>query len=86
MNSNLSKCTYSITLPVTTSEDVIDWFEYMDDNKYLTEKLIDLVRNDIKSSNFRKEEVYNKSSIDETVRIEDKKMALQNDFINNLYN
>jgi hypothetical protein len=85
MKSNPLNHTYSITLPSTTTKDIIDWFGYMEENKKLAERLIELVRLDIKNCYYRSDNAIYNPGVDIKKR-EDLIVTSEDDFINSLYN
>lgn len=86
MFTNTPRHTYTITLPSTTSKDVIEWFEVLENSNQLTETLIELVHSGIKSGKYRN------TAIDETTiqgaqpNVENGQAILQNNFMDSLYN
>ena len=49
MFTSLSKYTFSIMLPSSTTKDVMEWFEIMESNNKLADALVELVHESIKS-------------------------------------
>lgn len=47
MFGNLSKYTFNVTLPSSTSNDVIEWFKFMRNNNKLADALVGLVYDSI---------------------------------------
>lgn len=86
MFTNTLKHTYSITLPSTTSKDVTEWFEIMENNNQLTEALIELVHNGIVSGKYLNTGMYNMTVQGEPHQPEAGQAALQDNFMDSLYN
>lgn len=86
MKSKSLNNTYTITLPGTTSIDVIDWFEYMEEKNILVEKITELVKSEIKSGYKKEDNTFNKVLTIDMENVNNIKAKSEDNFINNIYN
>lgn len=86
MFTNSPKHTYALALPSTTSKEVIEWFEVMKNSNQLTEVLIALVHNSIKSGKHCDADIYDTTIQGEQPKVENGQAVIQNNFIDSLYN
>lgn len=86
MFSNQVEKIYTIELPISTSQDIIEWFEIMAASNRLPEELIHLVYDHIRSENFFHSIAF-QSDIHNEINDQKAEPAMdQDDFFNSLYN
>lgn len=86
MYTNQLKKIYNITLPPSTSEEVVEWFEIMENSSKLTDALIELVYISIKSRKSLNVSNHFSSNTSETSQTDSSQLETQSDIFNNLYN
>lgn len=80
------KLAYNITLPNSTSKEVVEWFEIMENRGQLEESLVELVYEKIRQE---KPVEMCRSQVNNQTFVEDKQpqnIVVQGDFFDSLYN
>jgi hypothetical protein len=86
MFTNAPKHTYTITLPATTSKEVVEWFEIMENSNQLSEALVELIHSGIKSGKYQNAASYDTTLPGEQPKAENGQPVIQDNFMDSLYN
>ncbi|BCJ98429.1 hypothetical protein [Anaerocolumna chitinilytica] len=83
---NIPKHIFSISLPSETSKEITEWFEVMESRNQLSDELIGLVHNHIMTGNYQNKTMNENHVQSDPLKLSDKKVEIQDDFLDKLYN